>query len=362
MIKASIKRILHFFPYVAAYFLALVVAAMAFAFFAENVLFKDGAFSMVHVAFYMPSDNQLNSVGFSFISHMNSIENSITFDECDDPEEVREMVDEGDVVAGLIIPDNFLSGIYYGNNPEIEVVFKSAETFDEQVVKDIMLVLANDLGIGQACTQTVYSFCDEIGLDDQASEDFASDIRSRELEFAMDRIGGIFDYETIDSITAYTLTQRVTGAVLVYIYLLSVFVFSYFCKGSNPAFIARAKLSGIHPAAFFGIEGASVFFMMYASFVLVVAGLKFTKIGVSYAALYRMIPVLIIIALMVTLVSYLFRSPVTAAYVSFSVFTVMMYLAGGLMPLEFLPKFLQESAPYNPFKYIIDITVGAMFS
>ena len=111
MIKVLFKRILNFMPYVAAYFLALGLAAMAFAFFGENVLFKDGSFSMVKVACYLPSDNELNSAGFSFISNMNSVEDTISFIELDSPEEVRTAVDEGDVVAGLIIPEDFASGI-----------------------------------------------------------------------------------------------------------------------------------------------------------------------------------------------------------------------------------------------------------
>lgn len=361
MIKVAFKRILNFMPYVAAYFLALGLAALAFAFFGENVLFKDGAFSMVKVACYIPQDNELNSAGFSLIANMNSIENTVSFVEYDSPDEVREAVDDEDVVAGLIIPEGFASGIFSGVNPELEVVFKSADTFDEQVVKDIMLVLANDLGVGQACTQTVYSFCDQVDVPYDQTMELADTVRVDELGYALDRMS-LFSYESVDSISTYTLTQKIAGAVLVYVFLLSVFVFAYFCKGSNPAFIARAKLSGISPAIFFITEALSVMIMMYVVFALITVGLHFTKIGISLMALVRMLPIIAIIALIVTGVSYLFRSPVSAAYISFAAFTVMMYLAGGLLPIEFLPRFLQEGSIYNPFKYLIAFTLEAMFS
>ena len=361
MVKVSLKRILAFMPYVAAYFAALGLAALAFAFFGENVLFKDGAFSMVKVACYIPSDNPLNETGFSFISNMNSIENTVSFVEYDTPDEVREAVDDEEVVAGLIIPEGFASGIFSGANLELEVVFKSAETFDEQVVKDIMLVLANDLGVGQACTQTIYSFCDEADVDYETMLELTDTVRTKELGYALDRLN-IFRYDSVDSISTYTLTQKIAGSVLVYVFLLSVFVFAYFCKGSNPAFTARARLSGIPPVLFFFIETLCVLFMMYIAFALIVVGLQFTKIGISLLALVRMIPVLAVIALIVTGVSYLFRSPVSAAYISFAAFTVLMYLAGGLLPLEFLPRFLQEGAVYNPLKYLISFALEAMFA
>ncbi len=361
MLKVAFKRILVFMPYVAAYFIALGLAALAFAFFGENVLFKDGAFSMVKVACFVPADNSLNSAGFSLIANMNSIENTVNFVECDSPEEVREAVDDEEVVAGLIIPEGFASGIFSGENIDLEVVFKSADTFDEQVVKDVMLVLANDLGVGQACTQTIYTFCDQEGVEYGLTMDLTEEVRTRELGYALDRLN-MFEYESVDSITTFTLTQKIAGAVLVYVLLLSVFVFAYFCKGSNPAFIARAKLSGVPPVVFFLTEAFSVAVMMYIAFAVIIIGLHFTSIGISLMALVRMMPIIALIAFIVTGVSYLFKSPVSAAYISFAAFTVLMYLAGGLLPLEFLPRFLQEGAVYNPLKYVIDFTLEAMFS
>ena len=344
MLKVAFKRILVFMPYVAAYFIALGLAALAFAFFGENVLFKDGAFSMVKVACYVPADNALNSAGFSLIANMNSIENTVNFVECDSPEEVREAVDDEEVVAGLIIPEGFASGIFSGEN-----------------IEDVMLVLANDLGVGQACVQTVYTFCDQEGIAYDLTTDLAEEVRTKELGYALDRLN-MFEYESVDSITTFTLTQKIAGAVLVYVLLLSVFVFAYFCKGSNPAFIARAKLSGIPPVVFFLTEALSVAVMMYIAFAVIIIGLHFTSIGISLMALVRMMPIIALIAFIVTCVSYLFKSPVSAAYISFAAFTVLMYLAGGLLPLEFLPRFLQEGAVYNPLKYVIDFTLEAMFS
>ncbi len=359
MIKASFKRIIAFLPYVGAYFLALGVAFLAVAFLGQNVLFKDGTFTAVRVAIYIPSDSNYNDAGFALVSNMDSVEESLNFIEYDSVEEVREAVENEDVIAGIIIPENFASGIFSGANHSLEIVFKSAETFDEHVVNDIMVYLVNDLGVGQACTQTVYELCDEYdpGID---SYDLAANVRAQELGYDLDRLR-MFEYETIDTISDYTLTQKIAASAIVYVFLLSVFVFAYYCKGSNPVFIARARLSGISAFRFFLTEALSVAIMMYLAFALLTAGLMFTKIGVSALSFVYMIPVILVFALIVTGISYLFKSPVSAAYISFAAFTVLMYLAGGLLPLEFLPKFLQETAWINPLRYLIDFTMEAMF-
>ena len=360
MIRASLKRILYFMPFVIVYFLVLGLTALAFSLLAESVLFKDGSFSAVKVAYYLPDDSALNETGFSFVSHMESVEGSISFVEYDSDREVREAVDEEDVSAGLIIPADFASGIFSGTNPEIEVVFKSADTFDEHVVADIMLVLANDLGVGQASVQATYSLCDEYGIDPNRSYAISEQVRVNELAYAMDRFHAI-DIKTIDDISTYTLVQKVTASVLIYIFILSVFVFAYFCKGSNRAFVIKAKLSGISLLKLFATEALSVWIMMYIVFVLFFIGLKFTSIGIKTSAVLFMIPVMLLLSCLVTGICYLFKTPVSASYISFAFFTVLMYGAGGLLPIEFLPRFLQKWVFINPLKYLIDFTLEVMF-
>ncbi|MBR1797478.1 MAG: ABC transporter permease [Clostridiales bacterium] len=361
MIKVSVKRVIAFIPYAAAYFIVLGLTAFAIAFWSQNVLFKDGSFSAVKVACYLPDDSSLNDTGFSLVSHMNSIESSVSLIKYDSEDEVREAVDDEEAVAGLIIPEGFASGIFTGENLQIEVVFKSADTFDEHVVKDVMLVLANDLGVGQASVQTVYSLCDEYDIDADQTSEIVSVAQANELGYAIDRMS-IFDINTLDDISVFTLTQKITAAALIYILLLSVFVFSYFCKGSNDAFIARAKLSGISPVRFFITETCCVASMMYVIYVLFFAALNLADIDINVRSLLLIIPVITIISLIVTGVCYCFKTPVASAYISFSVFTVLMYLAGGLLPLEFLPLFLQKGAVYNPLRLLIDLTMEVMFS
>ena len=360
MIRASLKRILNFMPFVIAYFLVLGLTALAFSILGENVLFKDGSFSAVKVAYYLPNDSSLNETGFSFISHMESVEGSVSFVEYDSEDEVRKAVEDTEASAGLIIPENFASGLFSGENPEVEVVFKSADTFDEHVVADVMLVLANDLGVGQASVQSSYILCDEYDIDPNHSRQIAEDVRIAELAYAMDRFHAV-NMETIDDISSYSLAQKITCSALIYIFILSVFVFAYFCKGSNPAFVVKAKLSGISPLRLFTTEALSVWLMMYVVFVRFFVGLKFTEMDIKTSAVFFMVPVILLLAVMVTGICYLFKTPVSASYISFAFFTVLMYTAGGLLPIEFLPRFLQKWVFLNPLKYLIDFTLGVMF-
>ena len=39
----------------------------------------------------------------------------------------------------------------------------------------------------------------------------------------------------------------------------------------------------------------------------------------------------------------------------------MMYLAGGLIPIDFMSRFFQNAAVYNPFYYLIRFFMRSMF-
>ena len=65
------------------------------------------------------------------------------------------------------------------------------------------------------------------------------------------------------------------------------------------------------------------------------------------------IPVVLAAAFVITLFIYIFKSPVTAGLSTLIFTLIMMYLAGGLIPTEFLPSFLQKASVLNPFTYLI---------
>jgi hypothetical protein len=82
---------------------------------------------------------------------------------------------------------------------------------------------------------------------------------------------------------------------------------------------------------------------------------------VNIAGLFTVIPFILLIALAGTALCYLVKSPSTVAYISFGAGTALMYLAGGLLPLDYMPHFFQLAAVYNPLYYLITFFVRSMF-
>lgn len=355
MIKASLKRTLYFLPYVAIYFLVLCVMAGSIIAYAQNIFYKDGSFAQVNVACYYTEDSY-STFGFQFVEDMDSFEQSVNLVECDSPEEVLELVSDDEAVVGLIFPDGFVDSVLTGENSSVDVVFSDSSTFDGYVVNDLLTSLTNMLGVGQACVQTMYDFCRTYDIDTNKVD--IAQIRS--LSYAVSRFD-LFEKVQADSITRYSLVQKTLASYGIYILLLSGFVLAYFYKGNSAAFISRARLAGISRLRFFLLEIILSSLLLYAPTLLIFIGLMISPLKVSPLSLVAVIPVVLVIATLISSVSYIVKNPIASGYILFALFTVLMYLAGGLMPLEFMPRFLQEIAVYNPCYYLIDFMLKVMF-
>ena len=143
--------------------------------------------------------------------------------------------------------------------------------------------------------------------------------------------------------------------------MMSVFVISFFYKGNNDIFRARAKLSGIKTWKIFLLEALCTAVMIYLLYIVMFICLCFIFESMKILSLITVIPVILIIALLGTSLCYLVKSPAAVSYITFGAGTLMMYLAGGLIPLDFMSRFFQNAAIYNPFYYLIRFFMRSMF-
>jgi len=355
MVKASLKRVLYFIPYVAVFILVLSLMAGGFVAYARNVFYKDGSYAKVNVACYYRGLSEDN-YGLQFVENMESFKQSVNLVACDSPEEVLDMVEDGDAVAGLIFPDEFLYSVMTGENLSVDVIYSEASTFDGYVFNDLLASLTSMLGVGQASVLSMYDFCRIYDVDISMVD--ATQLQS--LSYASSRFK-LFEEVQVDSITRYSLVQKLTASYSIYVLLLTGFVFAYFYKGNSSSFIARAKLAGISRIKFFIVEDLLVASMLYLVTLILMIVLVISPLEISFLSVIAVMPVVLIVSTIITGVSYFIKNPVVTGYVIFALSTILMYLAGGLIPLEFMPKFLQGLSAHNPFYYLIQFMLRMMF-
>ena len=361
MIKAYCKRVLLFLPYVVCYFLALGLALLALVMYASEFLFEDNTDSIVSVACYVPDDEAYTQLGINLVKQMDSVKHTIDINEVRSEKKVVELVEEGDAIAGIIVPEGFLETMGTPDAVQVQIIYRDADTFEEHIVNDLMYAMSNLLGTAQCSVLTAGEYAREMGFDDSQVYAVEGAVTNNSFSYVMDRKSMFHKVDVDDLVAKYAVRERLTASYTLYIIMMSVFVISFFYKGNSDIFRARAKLSGIKTWKIFLLESGCAAVMIYLLYILVFICLCFVFESMKILSLITVIPVVLIIALTGTALCYLVKSPTTVSYITFGAGTSFMYLAGGLIPLDYMPRFFQDAAVFNPLYYLIQFFLRSMF-
>ncbi|MBR3701194.1 MAG: ABC transporter permease [Clostridiales bacterium] len=361
MIKAYCKRVLLFLPYVLCYFLALGIAMLALVMYASEFLFENNTDSIVSVACYVPDDESYNQLGIALVQRMDSVKHTIDINQVNSEKKVVRLVEDGDAIAGIIVPEGFIENMGTPEARHVSVIYRDADTFEEHIVNDLLYAMSDLLGTAQASILSAAEYADNMGIGSSEIYEIRGDVQSKSFSYVMDRKALFHKIDADDIVAKYAIRERLTASYTLYILMMSVFVISFFYKGNNDIFRARAKLSGIKTWKIFLIESGCAAVMIYLLYIVVFICLCFIFESMKILSLITVIPTILIIALLGTALCYIVKSPAAVSYITFGAGTLMMYLAGGLIPIDFMSRFFQNAAVYNPFYYLIRFFMRSMF-
>lgn len=361
MVKAYCKRVLLFLPYVLCYFLALGIAMLSLVLYASEFLFEDNTDSIVSVACYVPDDSAYSRLGIDIVQKMDSVKHTVDINMVNSEKKVLRLVEDGDAVAGIIIPEGFIENMGTPDAKQAQIIYRDADTYEEHIVNDLIYAMSDLLGTTQCAILTAGELAEELGVDQKDVYSIEGDIQNKLLDYVLNR-KNMFRTMDIDELVAkYGVRERLTASYTLYIIMMSVFVISFFFKGNSPIFRARAKLSGIKTWKLFLLESACTAVMMYLLYLLLFTALFFIFDTTKLLSLVTVIPAILIVAVIGTVLCYIVKSPAAVSYITFGAGTSLMYLAGGLIPLDYMPKFFQTAAVYNPLYYLIQFFLRSMF-
>lgn len=361
MIKAYCKRVLLFLPVLLCYFLVLGLSMLGVIMYASKFLFEEHEDSLVTVACYVPDEDSYTRLGLGLAMQMDSVKHTVDINVVDSKEKVVELVENQDAVAGLIVPEGFIETLGTEDALNVSIIYRNADTFEEHLVNDIVYALSDLLGTSQCAILTAREYALEHGIEPQEAYSIDNTVMNNCFDYIMNRKSLFHKVDAEDLVAKYAVRERMTASYTLYIMMMSIFVISFFFKGNSEIFKARAKLSGIRTWKLFLIESGSTAVMIYFLYLLMFICLFVIFHTMKFLALFTVIPFIMLIAICGTAVCYLVKSPSTVSYITFGAGTGLMYLAGGLMPLDYMPHFFQLAAVYNPMHYLIVSFMRAMF-
>ena len=360
LLKADIKRAVRIIPGI--FITALIFACVAgmLLFYSEDLIYSKKSFASVHIALYMPNDNSYNQLAINFATNMDSIKETANIVPVDSIEEGKNKVKNGEVTAFIIIPENFINGLYTGDNPQIEIIFGPNVSLEEHLVNDMIVLASNLLGTAQSSFQAYYSSIEKVIDDKDTRYKISTDLDSRNLTYVASRLQ-LFDVKTINSSSSHNLRETLTASFILIILTLMCFQITSFYKSYNKAFILRQKKEGTGALRLFLSRAICGTFLLYMVYLLIFTLLLIGKTGPDPLSLLTMIPVAAFSAVFTLSFSMLLSSEHLINGTIFIITILVIYLAGGLIPVLLMPKFLQGAVVYNPVTYLLKYILWAVY-
>lgn len=362
LISTDIKRLKKYlFQIIISVILLLTVCAAAGIIISKNV-YKEESFQTIRLAYYLPDDDdkKYNRLAIGMLEKMRSMQETAELIQVTSIEEGRQMLERGDILYLIIVPEQFFSGIMDSTNPKLDIIVWDNSTITSYIANELFLSYAGYLGIAQA---GIYSALDTVRaheFDDNRIYEIQDRVNLIYLDRSLNKDGYI---RTLDATSegSSTLMQHYMASALMLSLFFMAFVLMPLLQGCNAGIYKKLSSYGINRFHIFFSRLTCTYLAVYAAYIPCFAGISIYNKSMNIAGLITAIPAIILIAAIIALISMLSKNVFSGNMITLITALVTAYIGGGLLPSALLPSAIQQLSNILPGSYIIRCLAQALF-
>ena len=374
-LRITWKRSLRLLPAQLFITVVLLASMSGLVFGAQKFLYGEQLYRQQKVAIVVEDDSRYTPMLIKFVQQMDSVRTACKF-QIEDREDAFLQLQEGEVLAVMVVPQNVLEDIMNGTNTPVQVYMPLDATFESTVFGELLASGASLLTTAQAQTYAVYDLA--ISADTLAAQQsetpqamehlhqYEQDIDDWNLDRALKR-GKLFSTETVN----------VTGKVdLPLFYGISAGILITMLWGMGASFLQlpapeqtgrmlhRAGIStGKQITTLWLVEECWLFLLQIGYLLLLDKVLRlYMDIQLTWSR--GLLLALFLTAMLVSslqLLVYTFVKEQGLAIITLAILSMgMLFLSGGLVPAAFLPKGINAAATYLPTTWVLQLQSAAI--
>lgn len=355
--KLEWKRAWKRLPQMLAGATVLLFLAASVAFLADGLLYGDAAAGRITVGVVMPEEELLTKKAISMVGSLDSVSSMCDFRTMS-REEAQEGLKDGSLLAVMEIPEQLIEGIMDGSNPPVRVLLPVNAGAESRIFRELTEAGAKILGSAQAGIYAGGELCQIYGLEtsvlqleEELNRIFLSYSLPREDYFRYFRVSATGD---IDTLTFYGIS-----AYVVFL-LLSAVPASGYLLPWNKVMKQKLRMTGIRSGerAAARVAGLATLYLAVTAGIWGVAWAvgRFPADGIGQTACLAVSAIFVCLAAaaLVTALYQLAGTMPGGIMLVFLIVTAGHFLAGGFLPLVFLPASIQAAAPFMPSSILMD--------
>lgn len=351
-LQLEIKRTGKNIPYFITGAIVLALFAGAIAFSAGKMLYGERAVGTIQVGVVIPEEDALAAKAMRMIESLDSVDSLCDFVYLEEEEGLRGLR-QGEFFALMKFPEGLVEGIMDGTNLPITVVFPERAGPETAVFRELTEAGSGILGTAQAGIYAAddYLYSREMAVHVPKAEE---DLNGLFLRYALSR-DVYFRMETVSAAGEVGTAAHFAIAAAVMMLLLLGIPAAPLMRRDSMVLRQKLALLGIGP----GLQTAARLFCLKLLLLLVSAvpfflGIHRGYLKFSAGNLWIWFWVCLAAAAWIQMFYGLCRNSAAAILFLFTTTSVMLFLAGGIIPAVFLPEMVQAAGAWTPAALIMD--------
>lgn len=364
LIIADIKRLKRYLVPILVSILVLLSICTVTALLISKYVYKSEDFATIDIAYYVPEDDDVKytNLATSMLANMQSMQETATLHKVSTIEQGYDMVESGDAMYLIILPENFLSGVMDSTNPKLKVILKDTSSVNAYITNELFLSYAGYLGIAQSAN---YSMLDITRKHEYQKKDRLNLQDKVDLVF-LDRTLNKDGYsKTIEATNEgnYSLKRHyLASAVMLSLFLLSFVIMPLLIERGD-GIISVLNIYKINSLHFFLSNTICCLLALYLAYLPCYLLISIVEVkSLHLLGLLTIVPAMLIIALIISFCSIICRKSILSAnMLTLGIAIILTYVGGGLLPSAMLPAAIQNLSGYLPGEKIIETIAFSIF-
>lgn len=331
-------------------FLPLTLGTMA-----QQVLSEGIDFSGIRLAVTAGEGDRLPELVAQYIGRMTDVSRYCTVVAMEESEALSAL-EEGEVTAVLRLPENFVKGVVWGENPDVQVILSGEQPLEALLTLWVGQSGTDLLSAVQAGIYAVLDIYDAAPVDGLTRDQVVNGINLEYISWTMNR-QSLFWTEEISAAGVLPVKEHYAVCLLAYFSLALAPLFMPLYRGSWFRFQRRLRAAGRS-----GVGGyaASVLAAAVVLLLLLVPGLLLTGGGVTLPLLLAALAMAVFAAVFGSFCCLVTGNAAGCGVVAFLVSLLSLFLAGGVVPPALLPRSLRRLSALSPVRWLADLAGRAM--
>lgn len=351
-LKLELKRAYKRLPHLYAGAIMLLMTAAVIALLSSRLLYGESVAGTVAVGVSVPKEDDLARQVVKMISSLESVGSVCRFQYMDREACLKEL-EEGKLYAVLDVPEGFVQDIMNGTNTPVTVWFNPDAGIEGKLFQELTDAGALTLGASQAgiyAGNELYRIC---GLED-AVGDLERDLNQRYMEYSLQRTG-YFRHLNVDATGDVNTMEFYEISMYVLFMFLTAIPVSGYLMPSKRVMGQKLSLAGLGGGYRAAVKIAGMGFLMAAAtFPVVLVAVMADVVEMSVILVAAWAVSCVTASGIVVLLFQMAGTLLGGIMLLFFVITGQHFLAGGFLPMVFLPATVQKWAVYLPSSVIMD--------